>query len=97
MWKLHAKLLKENRRIDPVENKKITKATNLKIGQPVFVRDHQKGTFNPTYFMIIEFQKSYIIACLCSPFQMGKERKCNIHHMKPKTPVDASPNAFNQF
>ena len=49
MWKLHAKLLKENRRIDPVDNKKTTKATNLKIGQLVFVKDHQKGTFNPTY------------------------------------------------
>ena len=40
MWTLHVKLLKENRRTDPVENKKITKATNLKIGQLVFVKDH---------------------------------------------------------
>ena len=49
MWKLHVKLLEENRRTDPAENKKITKASNLKIGQIVFVKDHHKGTFDPTY------------------------------------------------
>ena len=38
MWKLHVKLLKENR-TDPMENKKITKASDLKIGQIVFVKD----------------------------------------------------------
>ena len=37
MLKLHTKQLKENRRTDPVENKKITKATNFKKGQLVFV------------------------------------------------------------
>ena len=35
MWKLNTKLLEENRRIDPVENKKITKAPDLNIGQIV--------------------------------------------------------------
>ena len=27
----------------------------------------------------------------------GKDKKCNIHHIKPMTPVDASTNAFSQF
>ena len=49
MWKFHVKLLKENRRTDTVENKKIIKATDLKIGQLVFVKDHQKGIFDPPY------------------------------------------------
>ena len=35
MWKLHVKLLEEKRRAVPKENKKITKASNLKIGQLV--------------------------------------------------------------
>ena len=48
MWKLHVKLLEENR-TDPVVNKKTAKASNLKIGQLVFVKGHQKGTFDPTY------------------------------------------------
>ena len=49
IWKLHAKLLEENRRDEPVDNHKITKASDLKLGQLVFVKDHQKGTFDLTY------------------------------------------------
>ena len=49
MWKLHAKLLKENRRTEPADNRKIAKVSNLKIGQHVFIKDHQKGTFDPSY------------------------------------------------
>ena len=57
MWKLHAKLLEENRRADSTENKKITKASDFKKGQLVFVKDHCKGTFDPTLiFFIIGFQ-----------------------------------------
>ena len=97
MWKLHTKLIKENRRTDPVENKKNTEATDLKIGQLVFVKDHQKGTFDPTY--IYDHRISDILndstVVLNTPD--GKERKCNIHHIKLMTPVDASTNAFNQF
>ena len=49
MWKRDTKLLQENRRADPTENKKITKASDLKIGQLVFVKDHHKGIFDTTY------------------------------------------------
>ena len=37
-WKLHAKLLAENRITKPVINKKVTKASDLKIGQPVLIK-----------------------------------------------------------
>ena len=72
--KLHVKLLEENGRTDPVENKKITKATNLKIVQLVFVKHHQKGAFDPTY--IYDHRVSDILnsSTLCSPLQMGKRR-----------------------
>ena len=49
MWKIHANLLEKNSRVDPVENKKITKASGLKIVQLVSVKDHHKGTFDPMY------------------------------------------------
>ena len=49
MWKLHAKLLMETRITEPTDTKKVTKATNLKIGQLVFVKNHCKGTFDPAY------------------------------------------------
>ena len=53
MWKLHMKLLEENMSVDPIENKKITKASNLNLGQLVFVKDHHKGTFDSTHILII--------------------------------------------
>ena len=35
--------------MDLIKNKKITKASGLKVVQLVFVKDHQKGTFDPAY------------------------------------------------
>ena len=49
MWKLHAKLLMETWMTEPIEIRKVTKATCLKISQLVFVKDHYKGTFDPSY------------------------------------------------
>ena len=43
LWKLHAKLLMENRVTKPTNEKKVTKASDLKVGQLVFVKDHCKG------------------------------------------------------
>ena len=97
MWKIHAKLFKENRRADPEENKKVTIATNFKIGQLVFVKDHQKGTFDASYIYdhsVSGIQNDSIVV-ITTPD--GKERKCNIHLIKPVTPIGASTNAFNQF
>ena len=97
MWKLHVKLLEEDRRTDPAENKKITKARNFKIGQLVFIKAHHKCTFDPTY--IYDHRASSIpndsTVMLTTPD--GKEKKCNAHHIKPITPIEASTNAFDQF
>ena len=56
MWKLLTKLLAENMSIKPVVNRKVTKATNLKEWLLVFIKDHQKGTFNPSYVFNIGLQ-----------------------------------------
>ena len=97
MWKLHAKLLERNRITDPAENMNITKASDLKIGQLVFVKDHQKGTFDQTY--IYDHGVLGILNdntdVLTTPD--WKEKRYSIHHMKPITPVDLSTNAFIQF
>ena len=45
LLKLHAKLLMENRVTEPINDRKVTKASDLKIGQLVFVNDHCKGPF----------------------------------------------------
>ena len=97
MWKLHAKLLTENRITDPIDNKKVTKATDLKIGQLVFVKDHHKGTFNPSY--IVDHTVAGIVnestVLLTTPY--SKEKRCNIHHIKPVTTLNASASVFQQF
>ena len=46
LWKLHAKLLAENRIAVPATDKKITRASDLKIGQLVLVKSHCKGLFD---------------------------------------------------
>ena len=74
MWKLHVNLLEENRKTDLADNRKITNASDLKIGQLDFVKDHHKGTFDPTY--IYNHRVSGILneAQLCSPLLMEKRR-----------------------
>ena len=97
IWKLHAKLLKENRKVEPAQNKKITKASNLKIGQLVFVKDHQKGTFDPSYIydhrVVGILNDSNVL--LTTPDR--KEKRCNVHLIKSVTPLEAPTSAFNQF
>ena len=56
MWELHAKLLAENRSNMPAVNNQVTKASDLKVGQLDFGKDHQKGTFNPSYVLILGLQ-----------------------------------------
>ena len=97
MWKLHAKLLTENRISEPTDNRKVTKASDLKIGQLVFVKDHCKGTFYPSY--LFDHRVAGIVnnstVVLTTPD--GKERRCNIHHIKLVTALQASASAFQQF
>ena len=80
-WKLHAKLLAENRSIEPATNKQVTRASNLKVGQLVFVKDHQKGTFDPSY--VFDHRVAGIVndstVILTTPD--GKEKRCSIHHI----------------
>ena len=49
LWKLHAKLLAENRMAEPAADKKISSASDLKIGQLVLVKNQHIRPFDPTY------------------------------------------------
>ena len=94
MWKLHAKLLVETRMTEPIETRKVTKATHLKIGQLVFVKDHHKGTLDPSY--IFDHRVAGIIndSTVLLTTLDGKEKRCNIHHIKLVTALEASTSAF---
>ena len=88
LWKLHAKLLAENRNAEPTTNKKITRAYDLKTGQLVLVKNHHKGPFNPTYIYdhrMAEIRNDSMVL-LTTPD--GKEKKCNIHHVKPVSSLE---------
>ena len=75
----------------------IAKASDLKIGQLVFVKDHQKGTFDPTYIYGHRVWGILNDSTVMLTTPNGKEEKCNIHRIKPVTPIDGSTNAFDQF
>ena len=47
MWKLHGELLHESRQTkDPEEERKFDKASNLKIGQLVLIKNHITSYFS---------------------------------------------------
>ena len=48
-FQIHAKPLVENRSTKPAINKKVTKGSDLKIGQLILIKNHWKGPFVPTY------------------------------------------------
>ena len=87
-WKLHAKCLAQNRITKPAINIKVTKASDLKKGQLVFIKNHQKGPFNPTYIYdhwVVGIPNESTVL-LTTPD--GKDKKCNIHHVKLVSSLD---------
>ena len=58
LWKLHAKLLAENRIAEPATDKKLTRAYDLKIGQLVLVKTTAKAPLAQCTSMITGWQKS---------------------------------------
>ena len=89
LQKLHAKLLAESRVIKPTNDRKVTKASDLKLGQLVFVKDHHVGSFDPVYTfdhrVAAVVNKSTVV--LNTPGR--KENRCNIHNIKPMSTADA--------
>ena len=103
--KHHAKILAENRSTKWAIDKKVTKASDLKIGQFILINNHWKGQFDPTY--LYDHQVAGIpnerTVLLTTPD--GKERKCYIHHIIPVSSLDVTTSsniehptgAFQQF
>ena len=78
LWKLHVKLLTENWVTEPTNKRSVTKASDLKIGQLVFVKNHHKGTFDPSY--IYDYRVAGIVndSTVVLTTLDGKEKRCNI-------------------
>ena len=92
MWKLHTKLLTE-----PKDTKKVTEATYLKMCQPVFMKDHFKGTLDPAY--IFNHRVAGIIngSTVLLTTLDGKEKRCNIHYVKLVSALKVSASVVQQF
>ena len=87
-WKFHAKLLAENRITEPAINKKVTKASDLNIGQLVLIKNHQKDPFDLTYIYdhwVVGIPNESTVL-LTTPD--SKEKKCIIHHVKLVSSLD---------
>ena len=98
----------ENRITEPAISKKVTKSLDLIIGQLVLIKNHWKGPFDPTYIYNhwISGIPNKSTVLLTRPD--GKEKKCNIHHVKLVTSLDVTTlghssnvehptDAFQQF
>ena len=62
--------------------KKITSTSDLKIGQFVLVKNQCKGPIHPTYIYNHWVVKVLNDSTILLTTPDGKEKKCNIHHMK---------------
>ena len=95
--KLHTKLLTENRVTKPTKDRKVIKASDLKVGQLVFVKDHHKGHFDPTYTFYHRIAAIVNESMVFLTTPDGKEKRCNIHHIRPMSAVESSVGAFQHF
>ena len=98
MWKLHAELLCDPRETtDPVEERKFDKASDLKIGQLILIKNHTASTFQPKYLADHRVVKIVDDSAVIMSSPDGKEKKCNIHHVKPIHPTTAFTSTFEEF
>ena len=98
MWRLHSELLHDcSQTKDTKEERKFKKASNLKIGQLVLIKNHNTSTFQPKYLAehrVIKIVNENTVI-VSSPD--GKEKKCNIHHVKAISPTTVFTSAFEEF
>ena len=74
----------------PVGERKFNKASDLKIGQLVLIKNHTTFTFQPKYLTHHRVVKIHKDITVIISLPDGKEKKCNIHHVKPISPTTAT-------
>ena len=91
--------LQENRQLksDRVEKNKHLKAHNLKIGQPIAVKNHLRNTFESKFitdYRVVEIVNDHTFI-VQSPD--GKTRQININDAKLISAREATNNALHDF
>ena len=98
MWKLHVELLHDSRETkDPVEERKFDKASYLKLGQLILIKNHTASTFQPNYLADHKVVKIINDSTFIISSPDRKEKKCNIHHVKPISPTTTFTSAFEEY
>ena len=97
MWKIHAKLHQESRQSEPETEEKYNSTRDLKEEQLVLMKNHNVRAFQPKY--VTDYRVIIIINenTLIVPSPDSRERKCNIHHIKPISPTEAFTRTFEEF
>ena len=90
-------MLMENRVTEPLNDRKVTKASDLKIGQLVFVKKHHKGPSDLVYTFDHRIAAIVNESTVVLTTPGGREKRCNIHHIKPISALESSAGAFQQF
>ena len=82
---------------DPIEKRKFDKASDLRIGWLVLIKNHTASTFQPKYLADHRVLKIVNDSTVIMSSPDGKEKKCNIHHIKPISTTIAFTSAFDEF
>ena len=98
MWKLQVEILHDSRQInDPEEERKYDQVSNLKTGQLVLIKNHTTSTFQPKYLADHKVIKIVNDSTVIVSSPNGKEKKCNIHHIKAISPTTMFTSPFEEF
>ena len=101
LWKVHAETLHDIRtKRDPEEGEddiKYDRATDLKIGQLVLIKNNTGTVFDPKYLADHRVVRIVNESMVILQTPDGKEKRCNIHNLKPINMSQAFTLAFRDF
>ena len=101
LWKIHAETLnnipKQKDQMEGDDDAKHDRATDLKIGQLVLIKNNTGVVFDPKY--LVDHRMVQIVKELVVILQTPgcKEKRCNIHNLKPINASQAFTPAFQDF
>ena len=94
---MHAKLLKELRQTGSETDREYNSTKNLKEEQLVLMKNHNAKAFQPKYLVDHQIIKIVNGNTGIVARHDGREQECNIHHIKPITPIEAFTSTFEEL
>ena len=85
------------RQSEPETGKKYNSTRDLKEGQLVLMKNHNVRAFHPKYLAHYRIVKVMNKNTVIVTTPDGRERKCNIHHIKLISPAETFTSTFEEF